>query len=132
MGLGGLIAGVGAVLVMHGWSTIHGARGGLVMEGLYGRIRHPQYLGLALFVVGALVQWPTIPTLLMAPVLLVVYTRLARREEAELETRFGDAFREYRAAVPAFLPRVGSADRTHRAAPPHGLAAREDPVTPHR
>ena len=132
MGLGGLIVGVGAVLVIRAWSAIHGARGRLVTEGPYALIRHPQYVGLALFVVGALVQWPTLPTLLMAPVLLVVYARLARREEAELETRFGDTFRRYRAAVPAFLPGIRSTNRATSTPRVDGLAAREEPVTPKR
>jgi protein-S-isoprenylcysteine O-methyltransferase Ste14 len=131
MGLGGLIVVIATALVMGGWSAIHAAQGRLVTDGLYGRVRHPQYVGLALFVVGALVQWPTIPTLLMAPVLLAVYARLARREEAELEAQFGDAFRRYRATVPAFLPRIRSVSRTSTPRV-DGLAAGEQPVTPNR
>ncbi|MGH7320711.1 MAG: methyltransferase family protein [Candidatus Rokuibacteriota bacterium] len=130
MGLGGLIVVVGSALVVTGWSAIHEARGGLVTEGLYGRIRHPQYVGLALFVLGALVQWPTVPTLLMAPALLVAYARLARRDEAELAAKFGDGFRRYRPAVPAFLPRMRSADRTASTTRMDGLAEPEEPATP--
>jgi hypothetical protein len=49
-------------------------------------------------------MWPTLPTLLMAPILLVMYVRLARREDEELAARFGEAFREYAARTPAFIP----------------------------
>ena len=47
-----------------------------------------------------------------APVLLASYAHLARKEEQELEARFGAAYRAYRERVPAFLPawpyRVGA------------------------
>lgn len=132
MGLGGLIVVIGSVLVMGGWPAIHEARGGLVTEGLYARIRHPQYVGLALFVVGALVQWPTVPTLVMAPVLLVAYARLACREEAELEARFGDVYRQYRAVVSGFLPTTRPGDRTTSAPRADGLPAPREPATPNR
>lgn len=106
MGLGGLLMFAGGALVVRAWQAIHAARGGLVTDGLYSRLRHPQYAGMDLLIVGALVQWPTLATLLMAPVLLLTYARLARREEAELEARFGEVFRRYREAVPAVFPRI--------------------------
>ncbi|WP_263976284.1 hypothetical protein [Streptomyces sp. NK08204] len=40
--------------------------------------------------IGFLVQWPTIPTLIMFPVLVCVYLRLARSEEREVAARFGE------------------------------------------
>jgi hypothetical protein len=68
----------------------------------------------------------------MAPVLLMAYVRLARREEATLEARFGDAYQRYRAAVPAFFPRIHPASRTSSTPRVEGLAARDEAVTPHR
>jgi protein-S-isoprenylcysteine O-methyltransferase Ste14 len=68
-------------------------------------VRHPQYAGLMLGVVGALVQWPTLITLLMAPVLVFTYYRLARREERELERKFGEEYAAYRTRTPMLLPR---------------------------
>jgi protein-S-isoprenylcysteine O-methyltransferase Ste14 len=102
----GLIA-AGIGLVGVGWATVHRGRGGLVTRGIYGRLRHPQYLGLILIVLAFNVQWPTLPTLLMAPVLVAMYVRQARREDRELAARFGPAFAEYAARVPAFFPRLG-------------------------
>jgi protein-S-isoprenylcysteine O-methyltransferase Ste14 len=99
----GLIA-LGVCLVALGWRHVYAARNELTTSGIYGLVRHPQYLGLILTILGFLLMWPTLPTVLMAPILMAVYLRLARREDAELEERFGPAFRTYQARVPAFAP----------------------------
>ena len=99
----GLIA-IGVGLVAVGWATVYRGRGQLVRKGIYRHLRHPQYLGLILVILGFNIQWPTLPTLLMAPVLIVVYVRLARREDEELATFFGEVFLDYAAQTPAFLP----------------------------
>ena len=116
MGLGGLIMLVSLILLEKGWRLIHAAQGKPVTSGIYGVIRHPQYVGLILLVIGALIQWPTLITLLMAPILVVAYYRLAKREEQDLETRFGEPYRSYTARVPAFLPRW---DDVRRSLEPH-------------
>jgi protein-S-isoprenylcysteine O-methyltransferase Ste14 len=79
----------------------------LAITGPYARIRHPQYAGFVLIMFGFLLQWPTLITLAMFPVLLIVYARLARREEADSLAEFGDAYRHYMACTPAFIPRQG-------------------------
>jgi protein-S-isoprenylcysteine O-methyltransferase Ste14 len=94
----------GLSLLAVGWATVYRGRDGLVTGGIYRYLRHPQYLGLILIVVAFNIQWPTLPTVVMAPVLIVMYVRLARREEEELRTVFGDAFLEYAARTPAFIP----------------------------
>lgn len=99
----GLIV-LGASLVAVGWATVYRGRGRLVTEGIYRYFRHPQYLGLILIVLAFNIQWPTLPTLLMAPVLIIMYVRLARREDDELATFFGEAFLDYAARTPAFFP----------------------------
>jgi protein-S-isoprenylcysteine O-methyltransferase Ste14 len=71
------------------------------------RIRHPQYVAFVLIMSGFLLQWPTILTLLMFPVLVYMYVRLARREEAEARQAFGEAYARYAAVTPAFFPRLG-------------------------
>jgi protein-S-isoprenylcysteine O-methyltransferase Ste14 len=44
----------------------------------------------------------------MLPVLLVMYWRLARHEEREIEAEFGEIYRRYAERVPAFIPRLSS------------------------
>lgn len=102
--VGGLLIFGGAWIVASAWRRIHTSEGELVTEGPYAVVRHPQYAGLILSIVGALVQWPTLITLAMAPVLVFVYRTLATREDSELEARFGDTYRQYRERVPAFVP----------------------------
>lgn len=104
MNLAVFMVGAGCVLAMLGWLAIYEARGRLATGGVYRLVRHPQYLGLMLLVGGFLVQWPTVPTLLLAPVLFGLYYRLALSEEAELERVLGEEWRAYAARVPRFLP----------------------------
>jgi len=96
----------GTLLVASAWRLVHAAAGGLVTSGPYARVRHPQYVGFLLVILGFLVQWPTLPTLVMAPVLAWAYARLARREEADLRLRFPEVYATYAARVPAFLPKI--------------------------
>ncbi len=95
---------LGLIVISLGWKAIHAGQGELVDYGLYKYIRHPQYTGFFLMIIGFLVQWPTIITLLMAPVLFIVYIRLAKREEDDVIQVFGDKYLEYRDSVPAFFP----------------------------
>lgn len=98
--------GGGLLLISAAWRVLFEAQrnGRLATTGPYGYVRHPQYVGFVLVLLGFLVQWPTLLTLAMFPVLVAMYVRLARREEAELRARFGQAYDRYAAQVPAFLP----------------------------
>ena len=80
--------------------------------GPYARIRHPQYVAFVLILSGFLLQWPTLLTLAMFPILLVMYGRLALTEEAQMRTRFGDAFERYARRTPRFFPRMGQGSTT--------------------
>jgi protein-S-isoprenylcysteine O-methyltransferase Ste14 len=98
---------LGGLIVMgKAWKQIHKVGGELVTTGLYRHVRHPQYAGLFLITVGMLIQWPTIITAIMWPILMLMYYRLARREEKEMETQFGDQYATYRQRVPMFVPRL--------------------------
>ena len=77
----------------------------LATTGPYARLRHPQYVGFLAVMVGFLLQWPTIPTLVMFPVLVTMYRRLAVAEEREVRTRFGADWDEYAGRTPRFIPR---------------------------
>lgn len=96
---------VGLALMAAGWWQVWRAKGELLTWGLYRFVRHPQYLGFLLVLIAFLIQWPTLPTLVLFPVLVLTYCRLARREEAELERRFGERWAAYRRQTPMFLPR---------------------------
>ena len=96
---------VAAYLIIDGWRAVYHGEGGLVTTRLYAYVRHPQYLGIILGSIAFLIQWPTIPTLLMFPILVFAYHRLAIREEKELTERFGDKYLSYRKRVPMFIPR---------------------------
>ena len=98
------MVGGGILLVIEGWSKIYHAKGSLVTYGVYSYVRHPQYLGIFLVTSGFLLQWVTIPTAIMFPVLLLMYYRLAKKEEEEMQALFGDEYRRYKVSVPMFLP----------------------------
>jgi protein-S-isoprenylcysteine O-methyltransferase Ste14 len=94
-------------LIASAWSVLWRAQreGTLATTGAYARIRHPQYAGFLAIMTGFLLQWPTIVTLAMFPVLVYVYRRLAIAEEADVRREFGAAWDAYAAATPRFIPR---------------------------
>jgi protein-S-isoprenylcysteine O-methyltransferase Ste14 len=101
----------GAVLVADGWRKIHQARGKqqLMTDGVYARVRHPQYTGLFLIVFGeGVVHWPTIVSVIAFPIIVIAYTLLAQKEERQMIKEFGDEYREYQQRVPMFIPRIES------------------------
>jgi len=104
MGLSLALMLMGYTLLSKGWTQIHAAGGGLVTDGIYAYVRHPQYTGLFLVIIGFLVQWPTLLTVLMAPIMLYAYVHLARVEERRAEAEFGEAYNEYVRKIPAFFP----------------------------
>jgi protein-S-isoprenylcysteine O-methyltransferase Ste14 len=98
----------GFILISVAWRVIYNAQqaNALASTGVYGYVRHPQYVGFILVMFGFLLQWPTLLTLAMFPVLVYMYMRLARAEEREALAMFGDAYRQYMAEVPGFIPRL--------------------------
>lgn len=102
-----IFIGGGFILLSAAWRVLYAAQraGTLAVSGPYARIRHPQYVGFVLILIGFLFQWPTILTLAMFPVLLVMYWRLALNEERVVEAELGDVYREYSKRVPRFIPK---------------------------
>ena len=102
----GFIGG-GFMLISAAWRILYAAQRQRVLAqtGPYAYVRHPQYVGFVLVMFGFLLQWPTLLTLAMFPVLVWMYVRLARSEEREAIVDFGDLYRNYSALVPAFIPR---------------------------
>lgn len=102
---------IGATLIIAGWRAIYRdywsrdrGEGHLVTSGIYRFIRHPQYTGFACFTIGMLLEWATLPMLVMWPILGVIYYRLARREEADMRAEFGAAYDGYAEVTGMFLP----------------------------
>lgn len=109
-----LFIGAGFWLISVAWRVLYFAQrnGVLATSGPYAHVRHPQYVGFILVLTGFLVQWPTLLTLAMYPVLLWMYARLARSEENDTRDTFGEQFDAYARHVPAFIPSLGKA--SHR------------------
>jgi protein-S-isoprenylcysteine O-methyltransferase Ste14 len=102
--------GGGFILLASAWDVLYKAQraGTLATGGPYATIRHPQYVAFVLIMFGFLLQWPTLLTLIMFPILLLVYARLSFNEERDARARFGDEYIRYAARTPAFFPRLGS------------------------
>ena len=102
------LIGGGFILLSSAWRVLYAAQREhrLATTGVYARIRHPQYDAFILIMFGFLLQWPTLLTLLMFPVLVWMYVRLARSEERDALAEFGDQNSRYAQKTPAFLPRM--------------------------
>ena len=100
--------GGGFILISNAWSVLYEAqrRGELATTGPYAHVRHPQYVGFVLVMFGFLLQWPTLLTFAMFPILVWMYVRLARQEEREALSAFGEAYARYAARTPAWLPNL--------------------------
>ncbi len=109
-----IFIGGGFVIISAGWKVLYEAqrRHTLATTGIYARVRHPQYIGFVLVMFGFLLQWPTLLTLAMFPVLVFMYWRLARREEQEVLAEHGEAYARYMRDVPAFFPRLSAREPT--------------------
>ena len=100
----------GLFLLASSWRVLYAAQKSqtLATTGPYAYIRHPQYIAFIAVMFGFLLQWPTIPTLVMFPVLVWMYVRLAKAEERQVQTEFGEAYTDYARSVPAFIPHLRS------------------------
>ncbi|WP_087003633.1 methyltransferase family protein [Rhizobium sullae] len=96
-------------LLASSWHVLYAAQRDrrLATTGPYARVRHPQYDAFVVIMIGFLLQWPTLVTLVMFPVLVWVYIRLAKREEVASRAEFGSKWDAYARTVPQFLPRFG-------------------------
>ena len=103
-----ILIGYGFLLLANAWKILYAAqqKRQLAVTGPYAKIRHPQYAAFILIMLGFLFQWPTLLTLLMFPILVVMYVRLARREERDAKQEFGDAWDAYAQTTPAFFPHL--------------------------
>lgn len=95
----------GLILISASWKILYQAAKSQTIAkiGPYKYIRHPQYVGFVIIILGFLMQWPTLPTLIMAPVLIVMYLKLAWREEKEVILKYPQ-YKSYLQDTPAFIP----------------------------
>lgn len=98
----------GFILLSAAWTVLYKAQREhvIAVAGPYAYLRHPQYVGFVAIMLGFLIQWPTLITLVMFPILVTMYLRLARREERDALAEFGEAYARYAAVTPAFVPRL--------------------------
>jgi len=104
--LSNLLVPIGMYMIFSAWRVLHAAQqnGTMATTGLYAYIRHPQYTAFLLIMVAFLLQWPTLITLLMFPILVWIYRRLAKQEEADSIAYFGEQYVRYMEVTPAFIP----------------------------
>jgi protein-S-isoprenylcysteine O-methyltransferase Ste14 len=97
----------GFIMLSSAWKVLYQAQKEhrVATTGLYARMRHPQYVGFVLIMFGFLLQWPTLLTLVMFPILVWVYARLAKAEERDSIAEFGSEYERYRDRTPAFIPK---------------------------
>ena len=108
--LSNVIVVAGFMMLASAWRVLHAAQqsGELATTGIYQRLRHPQYSAFMLIMFGFLLQWPTLPTLVMFPILCWVYVRLGRREERQALQEFGESYLDYMENTPRFIPALSA------------------------
>ena len=96
----------GFFILSSAWNVLHHAQKNhqLATTGWYASCRHPQYLAFIMIMFGFLLQWPSLPTLGMFPILVVVYVKLAKREEALAIAEFGELYMNYIKTTPSWIP----------------------------
>lgn len=116
MYIGSILMLIGVALVILGWNVIYkrywskeSGKGELVTEGIYRFIRHPQYTGFMMITLGMLLDWATVPMLIMWPIMAVLYYRLAKKEEGDMCVEFGQKYADYMQQTGRFLPRLWGA-----------------------
>lgn len=102
---------VALILILNGWYNIYKkywsketGTGKLVISGVYRFIRHPQYTGLLLLSLGMIIEWATLPMLIMFPIIVFMYINLAKKEEKDMICEFGEDYKEYMMRTKMFIP----------------------------
>lgn len=101
-----IIAGIW--IISAGWEQVYRSEGGLVTDGIYRYVRHPQYSGIFVITLGLMIQWPTLPTLILWPFVIAMYVRLAKKEEQDVQEKFPNEYGAYVERTPRFVPRLSA------------------------
>jgi len=112
--LSAIFIGGGFWLLSSAWSVLYAAQrtGTLAQAGAYARVRHPQYVAFVLVMFGFLLQWPTVLTLVMFPILVAMYVRLSITEERQAAKTFGAEWERYAQDTPRFIPKISASGAT--------------------
>jgi protein-S-isoprenylcysteine O-methyltransferase Ste14 len=51
-------------------------------------MRHPQYTGIFVITLASMIQWPTLPMLILWPFVILMYVRLAKKEERDVLRKY--------------------------------------------
>lgn len=97
---------IGISWIIKGWSLVYHSKNKLVTTGIYSKIRHPQYSGIMLIAIGFLIQWPTLVTIIIFPFLIIMYYKLAKKEEKNAEEKYKSVYLRYKQRVPGFIPNI--------------------------
>ncbi|MHA1288612.1 MAG: methyltransferase family protein [Candidatus Thorarchaeota archaeon] len=77
---------------------------GVSSVGVYGRVRHPMYLGTHLFFLGLALLPLSLAAIVVWGIAAVYYNTLANYEEQLLEEKFGNDYLEYKKNVRKWIP----------------------------
>ena len=91
---------IGTFFIIVAWFTLYKKikKEDLVTSGIYSYSRHPQYFGFILIILGWLIGWPTILTLVFAIILIYKYVKVCKIEEKELS--YIKKYEKYKEKVP--------------------------------
>ncbi|MGA1870475.1 MAG: methyltransferase family protein [bacterium] len=104
---GPVLIAVGFILFLIGaaqiyWAKIRGS--GLVTQGIYRFVRHPQYISLTLLGIGILLSWGRAIAFIMFFIMMLLYYYLTKSEEQRCIQAFGDAYGHYRTHTSFIIP----------------------------
>jgi protein-S-isoprenylcysteine O-methyltransferase Ste14 len=108
-----IIAGIW--IISAGWEQVYRSEGKLVTGGIYRYVRHPQYSGIFVITLGLMIQWPTLPTLILWPFVIAMYMRLAKNEEQDILEKFPKEYTAYMERTPRFIPSLSALEIRKRA-----------------
>lgn len=102
---------VALAIIANGWYNIYhkywskeSGKGREVKTGVYKYIRHPQYTGFMLLTIGMIFEWATLTMIIAWPFIALMYYRLAKKEEKDMITEFGEEYIMYMNKTKRFIP----------------------------
>jgi len=90
--ISGLVLAFGGLFQLRGLENIDH----LVKDGVYARIRHPMYTGFILFVLGWVIYFGALASLIVAGIAIINILYWRHLEEIKLEADFGSEYQQYR------------------------------------